>query len=186
MKSLILGLVGKSGSGKSTVSLYLKTKGFYPVELSGFITRIAQKEHLQISKTTLQTLGNELREKDGPEILAKLALEEITRHNSRLSVIAGIRNIHEINHLCAQKNFYLLGIVTSDKLRYNRIIKAKGPKWVGSYKNFLTIEKRDSNLGNKKTGLRVSECLQMANFTIKNDKMKTDLYQKIDDLVNSL
>lgn len=186
MKSLIFGLVGKSGSGKSTISSYLKSKDFYTVELSNYLKTEAEKKGSKLSKSLLQNLGNSLRKEKGPDILAKLAIAEINKSQRNASVIDGIRNLSEVKYLKSQKGFFLLGIVAKTKVRFERIVKQKGKNWVGSYKNFLNIERRDSHLGNKNYGLRVSDCLNLADFKVTNNGNLKSLYREIDKIILTL
>lgn len=187
MRRLIIGLVGTSGAGKSTVGQYLEGKGFYKIELSSFLKEELSKRNLKrINKKILQDLGNELREKFGPQILVEKAIENINRRKIKKAIIDGIRNPYEIVFLKNQDNFYLLGIDAEPRIRYDRIVKDKGNRWVGSYQNFLGIEKRDSYLGNKKTGLRVRECLKQASLIIVNNGSRELLYQQVNKFITNL
>lgn len=184
---LIIGLVGTSGAGKSTASHYLKNKGFFIVELSSFLKIEAEKRGINlINKRILQDIGNDLRIEFGPEILAKKAYEQIIVKKINKSVVDGIRNTGEIEYLRKIKNFLLIAIDADQEIRYKRIVKLRGKEWVGTYQDFLNIEKRDSNLGDQKTGLRVSDCLKMADFKIINNNKITDFYKKIDKIIESL
>lgn len=183
---MIIGIVGTSGAGKSTVSAYLNKKhSFYNIELSSFLRKEAKKRKIKnITKAVLQDIGNDLRKLYGSSILVIKALELIPKRKKRSVVITGIRNLAEISYLKKQKNFYLLGINTPSFLRYQRILKLQGEKYIGSYKNFLYVERRDSQLGNSKYGLRVKECFKKATTVINNNDNRITLYQKVDRFIN--
>lgn len=187
MSKLIIGLVGTSGAGKSTVAKYLENKGFLKIELSSFLKEELQRRELKrINKKILQDLGNEFREKFGPEILVRRAIAKISKSKIKKAIIDGIRNLEEIAFLKKQDNFYLLGIDAKSRIRYDRIIKQRRDKWVGSYHNFLAIEKRDSYLGNDKIGLRVRECLKQAALIIVNNGSKELLYRELNKFIINL
>lgn len=184
---MIIGLVGTSGAGKSTAAKYLKKQNFYYIELSAFLKKEAKKQGIKkITKKLLQDIGNEFRNTYGSAVLAQKAYENIKENRVRKAIIDGIRNLAEIEFLEKIKNFYLLGINTEPRIRYNRIIASRGKKYIGSYANFLNIEKRDSHLGNKEAGLRVKECLKKALVLIDNNSSIEDFYRKIDGFVEAL
>lgn len=168
--AIIIGLVGASGSGKTTAAAYFKKQGFYSITLSDYIKKQFLKTGKErFSKKLLQHIGNQMRLRSGPQILAQLALEDIGRQKKSQVVIDGIRNPAEIAFLKTSDNFFLLGIVAKPRVRYQRIIKSKGKKWIGSYADFLTIERRENQLGNQTIGLRVKDCLKKADKIIANN-----------------
>lgn len=187
MEKIIIGLVGTSGSGKSTAAKYLKKKGFSLIELSSFCRKEAKKRKIvKITKKVLQDIGNELRKEYGPSVLTEKAVFELTENKIKKAVIDGIRNLGEIAYLTKQKNFYLLGIIAKTVNRYQRIVKLRGKSYIGSFNNFLKIEKRDSGLGNKLTGLRVRDCLKKTHLVIENNSTVEDFYKQIDNFIKSL
>jgi len=186
-KPLIIGLVGTSGSGKTTTACYLKKKGYYSITLSDYIKKEARKKGCKrFSKKLLQDLGNKMRAEFGPQILAQLAVKDTRESNTKKAVIDGIRNVYEVAFLETEDRFFLLGIDAGPNIRYQRIIKSKGKKWVGEFEDFLKIEKRDSELGKKEIGLRVKDCLKRAYKIIKNNKTIEDFYSQLDKLLTKI
>lgn len=184
---MIIGLVGTSGSGKSSAAKYLKNKGFYLVKLSSYLKKEAQKMGIDnISKKVLQDIGNSLRNKYGPQVLAEMAFSEMRRKKAKKAVIDGIRNFGEIGFLEDKKDFYLLGITAPEALRYQRIVSLHGRDYIGSFSNFLKIERRDSRLGSGEAGLRTKDCLKKALYIIKNDSKVKDFYHQIDVFIQKI
>ncbi len=184
---LIIGLVGTSGAGKSTASNYLKKQGFYTVELSSFLKEEALKRGIQeVNKKILQDVGNDLRSKFGSDILARMALERIYKSKAEKAVVDGIRNINELLFFNKQKNFSLIGIDAEQFIRYKRIVKLRGKKWVGTFKDFQQIETRENTLGNKNIGLRVRDCLKEAKVILINNRTVDIFYMKINNMIKKL
>lgn len=184
---LIIGLVGTSGSGKTTAASHLKKRGYHLITLSHYIRKKAKEDgYKKISKRLLQDLGNQMRVDLGPQILAQLALEEIGEGKIKKAVIDGIRNPHEITFLEDTSRFFLLGINAQSRVRYQRIIQGKNERDVVGFKDFLTIEKRDSDLGEKEVGLRVNDCLKKAIKTIENDSTLKEFYFQIDQFIKAV
>ncbi len=183
LKALIIGLVGLPGAGKTTVAKYLEKKGFTRVTLSDFIKEEVVKEGItDFTREILQDYGNKMRDQFGPQVLAQLALNKMKTDGISKAVVDGIRNIHEVACLEAENNFHLVGIVAKPSVRYQRLLMSKGKSWVGSYKEFLQQEKREDHLGSQKLGLRVTDCLQKAQYTIYNDGSVEDFYKKLDQV----
>src|SRR3989338_2935043 len=124
---MIIGLTGKNAAGKGEVADYLKTKGFTYFSLSDELREEATKKGLSHERETLISLGNILRKQNGPEYLAKKINEKI---NSQLKikknqnfVVDSIRSPYEAKELMKNKDFLLLGIVASPKLRFERLLE---------------------------------------------------------------
>lgn len=181
----IIGLVGLPGSGKTTAAKYLESKGFIRVTLSDLIKEELTKTGItDYTREVLQDYGNKMREQFGPQVLAQLALKKIQTDGIQRGVIDGIRNVHEVIALEAENNFHLVGIVAKSSVRYQRLVQTKGKTWVGSYETFLQQEKRENNLGSQTFGLRVTDCLQRAKYTMRNDGSMEDFYKKFDQVIH--
>ena len=104
---MIIGLTGKNGSGKTAVSEYLKSRGFEYHSLSDAIREEIRKRGLEITREVLIDVGNELREKFGPGILAERILPSL--RNDQNYVIDSIRNPQEVDVLKTPERFYSAG-----------------------------------------------------------------------------
>lgn len=179
---LIIGIVGTSGAGKTTVAHYLKIKGFYSITLSEFIIKEAEKlGYKRIDKKVLQEIGNTMRRNQGSDILARMALAEIKKRNVKKAVIDGIRNVLELSLLEKQK-FFLLGIDADLIMRYERIVK-RGDHRVENLEDFKKIEERENRLGAEKIGLRVAECMKRAFIVLYNTSSRNKLFRKVDTFI---
>lgn len=186
-KVFIIGLVGLPGAGKTTVAKYLEKKGYKRITLSDFIKEAVKKEGIkEFSRELLQDFGNKLRREFGPQVLAQLALKKIRAEGYVRVVIDGVRNLYEAAYLRTENNFKLIGIIADSKIRYQRLLKKRGRDWMGTYNNFLSQESREEHLGSRELGLRVSECLDLAEYRIINDKEIPELYQAVEALLKKL
>lgn len=186
-KSLIVGLVGLPGAGKTTAAKYFERKGYYRITLSDFIKDEARKKGIDVfTREILQDSGNTMREVFGPQILAQLAHKKIREIEARKAVIDGIRNLYEVAYLSVENNFSLVGVVTSPRTRYERMKSRKERPLTVTYAQFLTQEHREESLGSKEVGLRVRECLRKAAYTIPNDKTEKEFLQSIETIIKTL
>ncbi len=178
----IIGIVGLPGAGKTTIADYLVRRKFSHIILSDFIKEeIIARGLTDFSRLTYQRIGNEIRERRGGDILARLAMKKIRRDNIVRAVIDGIRNIQEIAYLRRQKHFHLLGVTAQASVRFARLSERRttDKQIRRSYTEFLREERREDSLGSKKSGLRVRESLKQADGIVRNSFGKKALYTKI-------
>src|ERR1041384_6144267 len=116
---MIIGLTGKNGAGKGEVAAYLKNKSFYYFSLSDVIRQELESRGIPITRDTMIITGNDLRERFGSEILARLIMKQIDPN--RNYVIDSIRNPAEIRALQETGNFILLSIEAPAEVRFKRL-----------------------------------------------------------------
>ncbi len=173
---MIIGFTGKNGAGKTIVIDYLKSKGFETFSLSDILREEIRKKGLVEERENLIKIGNELREKYGPGILAKLALDKVEKIDN--VAIDSIRNLYEIEELRKNKDFILIGIEAPVELRYKRIVERKRIGENISLEQFIEIEEKENSNDEKKQQL--NKCLELADKIIENIGGIEELYQKID------
>ena len=138
---IIIGITGTLGAGKGTVVDYLvKKHGFKHFSVSGFLKEEIIKRDVEVDRTALVNLGNELRKKYGSDYIVKTLLHKAIKEK-RNCVIESLRNTKEIEVLKKFGNFYLFSIDADPKLRYKRIQKRGGEKDKVTYRQFLENEK---------------------------------------------
>ena len=181
-KNKIIGITGAFGSGKSTAASFFEKKGFARIYLSQFLEEEAKKRGVRkITRKVLQDLGNYFRKKYGKGILAKRALGYLGEVNKNIA-IDGIRNPGEIEIFRKNKNFLLLGIVCDRKVRFERLRKLKRREEL-TWDLFEKLDKRDLGLGQKETGLKVAECLAMADIFIENNTTLEVFNKKLEKFI---
>lgn len=168
-KKLVIGLTGTIASGKATVANFLKQKGFTLQVLSALISEELKKEGKEITRSSLQDRGNQLRIEFGGKALAELALKKHQSYSTPL-VIDGIRNLDEIKYLRENANFYLIGIDAPIELRWNRLQKRNRDIDLLNHDKFILDDARDRGFNEPLNGQQVGMCLVQADFLINNDE----------------
>lgn len=173
---MIIGLTGANASGKGEAAEYLKSKGFEYYSLSDILREEARLKGIAPSRENLIRLGNELRKKNGPSVLADLAIKKAPVKKDY--VIDSIRNPFEIKALKKLKGFTLLGIDAPVELRFKRIVARKRPGDPKTLEEFKEKEKRENIASD--TNQQLDYCLKLADKLILNDSTIENLHKKID------
>ena len=178
-KPQIIGITGAFGSGKSTAAEILKNLEFTKISLAQFLEEeLENREENKITRHLLQNLGNEWRERFGPEILAKKAIELIKRQKIEKAVVEGFRNKFEIEEFRKCSNFKLIGVVVNRRIRFERLKKLKRREKL-NWKLFNKLDNRDLGIGEGKNGLQVAICLALSDIFIENNHGLSELKNKI-------
>ena len=74
---MIIGLTGSIAAGKETLTRFLRKKGFKYFITSDLLKEKLEKRGVEITRESMQDLGDELREKHGAEVLMKMLLNKI-------------------------------------------------------------------------------------------------------------
>ena len=169
---MIIGVTGRNGAGKDTVAEILIKKGFQHYSLSDALRAQARIRKQELTPDNLRGIGNELREKHGPGILAELALQNIRKDQH--CVITSIRNPTEVEVLRKRKDFILINVDAPASMRYARISKRGKQGDINTLEDFKRLEKEDES--NNPTSLQTHKVIKLANVTISNDA-EIDLLQ---------
>lgn len=170
----LIGLTGTNGSGKGEAAAFFINNGFTYHSLSDLIREELQKKGEPITRNNLIRKGNSLREKYGPDILARKIMERVRAK----SVIDSIRNPQEVKYLKRQKNFILLAVDAPPFVRYKRVRNRGREESVSSFQEFLQKEKEE--MGSQKKAQQLQECIKMADALVINDGSFEDLHRQLE------
>ena len=167
------GLVGRNGSGKSTVCQYLMDQGFLYLSLSDMLRQEARLRGLCEERDVLRTLGNELKAADGLDVLAKRAYVKFK--NEEKAVFDSIRHPLEASYLKSQ-GVVLLGVNVDVRVRFERIQQRQSPT---DYVDFDTFVQQDqAEESGESFGQSIQETLALCSFVIDNNGTQEALYEK--------
>lgn len=184
---MIIGLTGFLASGKGVVSEILKEKGFVVYSCSDEIREECKKENIEISRDNLQKTGNLLREKYGPNILAKRLSDRIKLNGLENNyVIESIRTEGEINELKKLPNFSLVFIDANEKIRYQRAKeRLKEKEHIDSFEDFILSEKKEMN-NTDPNSQNLLRCKELSEYILNNNGSIEDLKKQIEDLLSKI
>jgi len=177
---MIIGLTGKNGAGKGEVAAFLRDKSFYYYSLSDVLREELESKETPITRDALITTGNELRQKYGPDVLARLTLRKIDPN--RNYVIDSIRNPAEVEALRSAANFVLFSIDAPPEIRFERIRSRGREQDPQNLQDFLQVEEAErQNPDQHKQN--IEDCQTIADYTIVNDDSLESLHKKVTEIV---
>jgi dCMP deaminase len=179
---MIIGLTGKNGAGKGEVAAFLRDKSFYYYSLSDVIREELESKGTGITRENLIAAGNELRQRHGPDVLARLTIKKIDPN--RNYVVDSIRNPAEVSALKQTGDFVLLNVDAPAEIRFERIRSRAREQDPKTLEDFLLVEEaeKQSSTEHKQS---IQDCQAMADFTIINDGDVHDLHRKVTEVISN-
>ncbi len=180
---MIIGLTGRNGAGKTEVSNYLITRGFEYHSLSDEVREEIRSRGREITRETLIEVGNDLRTRFGPGILAERILLRLDRDKS--CVVDSIRNPAEVGVLRRRKDFRLLAVDAALELRFERSRRRARERAAQTLEQFRALEDRE--LASKEpANQQLLATLDLADVTVTNNGSLADLHLQLAGLVPRL
>jgi len=165
--TLIVGLTGMPGAGKTTVANYLSEKGIPLLIMGDVVREVAENDGLEPTSDNLAKLMLRLRKRNGPEAVAHLIVNKIKlmkKEDNQLSVVIvdGVRSMAEVQVLRLIGSVKLLAIHGSTLTRYTHF-REGGRSDVPS--NIVEFDKRDKI----EMDVGISNAIALADETISNN-----------------
>ena len=181
---MIFGVTGFNAAGKGEFCNYLATKGFVVYSLSDIIREELKKEGREITRESMIAKGNELRQKHGSSILAKLTMQKL--EPGKDYVIDSIRNPEEIGFLKRNQGFRLVFVDAPLEARYKRVAnRRREGEEKQTFKEFKELEQREASNADS-SSQQLVKCKEMADIVINNDSTLKAFHKKIDKLVEAV
>lgn len=177
---MIIGLTGKNAAGKGVVASFLQERGFAFYSLSDALRDELKRRKLAVTRDNLTTIGNELREKYGPSVLAERILKGLD--SSRNYAVDSFRNPGEVEAFRRRKDFQLWAIVAEPKVRFSRIRERARESDPQTLNEFMRVEKREAENADP-TKQSLNACEKLAHFRISNNSTLPELHKHLTKLL---
>ena len=186
LKSIVFGLTGKNASGKGTVAEILKKKNFTYHSLSDSLRDELKSLRKEETRENLIDIGNELREKGGPGVLADKLMPKLNSENNH--IVDSIRNPLEVISLRKEtllRRFFLISVDANSKLRYDRLCSRGRIGDTDSWEKFIEQEKKEEN-NDDPNKQQLSRTMEMADYSIDNSGTLEELEAQVNRIISSL
>ena len=186
LESIVFGLTGKNASGKGTVAEILKKKNFTYHSLSDSLRDELKSLKKEETRENLIDIGNELREKGGPGVLADKLMPKLNSENNH--IVDSIRNPLEVISLRKEtplRRFFLISIDADSRLRYDRLCSRGRIGDTDSWEKFVEQEKKEDN-NDDPNKQQLSKTMEMADYNIDNSGTLEELEAQVNRIISSL
>lgn len=179
---IVLGIIGKNASGKTTATEYLKEK--YQATAFRFsdpLKDILNRLHLENNRHNFQMLSTILRQNFSEDILSQTIAEDVKKTEAKIVITEGVRRPTDVKYLKDLPNYHLIYIDTEQKTRYERLkIRVEKPgDQEKTWEEFQTEENQESEQ-------KIDEIAVTAEYKIDNNGSLEDLYEQLDNLISKL
>ena len=181
---MIVGLTCLPCSGGGSFAQLLVGKGFEPLSYSDMLRAELREMGREVTREAMQELGNAIRAEFGAGELSKRLLAQIdTKKNY---VLTTIRNPAEIEVLRQTGVFVLVHVDAPQEARYRRMTARAREKDPSDYEVFVALDKKELGEGQPENGLRIADCIKLADYKLINDGSLDDFGKKVEAFVQEL
>jgi dephospho-CoA kinase len=180
VKRLIVGLTGPNAAGKGEIARLLQERGFVLHSLSDIVREEARARGLSAARAHLIRIGNDLRARGGPGVLAERVLGRLGRRD----VVDSIRTPAEVAVLRGIPGFLLLGVDASVEERFRRSRSRARPGDAESLAEFREREAQENT--SDPAAQQLEATLRLADRIVQNRGSLADLARAVDALVADL
>jgi len=177
IKQIVIGLVGEPGSGKDTVSKYLREKyGAKEIRFSDPLADALKNFVDDISREDFQWLSHVIRERFGQDIFAK-ALKKRMSTDDRIVIFNGVRFWENCDLVKSFPNSRMIYVTADQKMRWERAVsRMEKADDNSSFEKFQELERYETEALIPKIGAE-------ADFTIRNEKDLEHLLAETDKVM---
>jgi dephospho-CoA kinase len=174
----LIGLTGTNGAGKGEAAAYFRTRGYAYFSLSDVIREELRERGEPASRDNLIRTGNELRDRFGPDVLARRTIDKIG--GGKRAVVDSIRNLREVEYLRRQDGFVLLAIDAPIEARFARVAVRGRDESAADLEAFRKKEEEERSGG--AAGQQLEACMAAADRRIINDGTIPEFHRQLEEV----
>ncbi len=176
-KPRLIGLTGTNAAGKGETAAFFKARGYAYASLSDAIRDELRARGLEPSRDNLIRTGNELRERFGPDVLARRIMAKIEGP----TVIDSIRNTREVAFFRTQPGFVLLAVDAPVEVRFARTAARGRDESAATLEEFR--RKEDEERAGGEAAQQLEACMAQADHLVWNAGTLDDLHRELEKLL---
>ncbi|OPZ11881.1 MAG: hypothetical protein BWZ10_02150 [candidate division BRC1 bacterium ADurb.BinA364] len=163
---MIVGVTGLFCAGKDTFAAMLEKRSFAHISLSDMIRDEILRRGQEITHERTVAVGNELRRRFGPNVLAEMALRRL--EPTMNTVVTSIRNPGEVAALRRAPDFAMVFIDAAPQARFERSAR-RGR--AGDFRDWGAFEaaEREQMASDDPAAQQLAACRDLADLRLSND-----------------
>jgi len=174
---IVICLAGMPCSGKSIIVKVAKECGYNVVVMGDMIREEAERRRLEPNPENLGKIMLELRQKEGPAVIAKRCMPKIKQAIRDRVIIDGIRSLDEIEEFKRHfPKFSLIAVHSSPETRFRRLYRRRRSDDPESWGIFRERDMRELSVG-------LGNVIAMAEYIIVNEEELEALKEKIREIL---
>ena len=174
---IVICLAGMPGSGKSIIVKVAKECGYNVVVMGDMIREEAERRRLEPNPENLGKIMLELRQKEGPAVIAKRCMPKIKQAIRDRVIIDGIRSLDEVEEFKRHfPKFSLIAVHSSPETRFRRLYRRRRSDDPESWGIFRERDMRELSVG-------LGNVIAMAEYIIVNEEELEALKEKIREIL---
>lgn len=178
---MIVGVTGMPCSGSNAVGdILVETYAFVWLSYSDVLRDILSSKGEEVTREAMQRVGNNLRYRYGAGELSKRLLARM--ESGKNYVVGTLRNPAEVEILRTAGSFVLVHVHASPEIRFKRIASRNRERDPQTWEAFMALESQEEGKGQEAHGLRIADCIAMADHTISNEGSLEELKAKVNTL----
>jgi dephospho-CoA kinase len=163
-QKLVIGTAGMPGAGKSIALTTAKQQGYDIIIMGNVVREEAAKRQINPTPENLGRIMLELREKEGPRVIAKRCIPKIQSTTQQKILIDGIRSLDETEEFKVHySTFTLLALHASPETRFQRLYNRKRSDDPRSLVVFHDRDMRELSVG-------LGNTIALADYMIVNEE----------------
>ncbi len=179
MKKVVVGIAGMPGAGKATFKEIAKRRGFTVVVMGDEIREETRRRGLKSTPENIGKIMLQLREEEGPAVVAKRCVPKIEKARGKIVFVDGIRSLHEVEEFKRHlPNFIFIAVHSSPETRFQRLFRRKRSDDPEGWETFLKRDLRELSVG-------LGDAVAMADYLIVNEGTKEEFRMKIHEVLEA-
>jgi dephospho-CoA kinase len=178
---LIIGVVGRNGSGKDELVKYLERRCSIVALSAGDVARdIASQEGLAATRENLHEVSQSYIRDYGKDFFMSSLIAMIERNGWTTAAINGIRTPADVATLREHfgVSFLLVGVEVGDPaIRFERTKRRNETRDPETFEDFLEEDRREEDM------FKIGETLKKADLMIRNDSTLQDFHRRIEKTI---
>jgi dephospho-CoA kinase len=179
---MIVGLCGFAGSGKGAVADFLRSKGWSHYSIRDILREELARHQMPVNRDNMIMIANSLRSQFGNDVLVQRVLSKMPPNAN--AVMESLRNPDEVGALRKHGGFVLMAMDAAVHLRLQRLVAGGRPGDPKTLEDLRRLDNQETDANS--SGIRIRECMAMADYTIQNDGDLAQLYSKVDEILSKL